>query len=79
MGALSQAGFVNADGVKVRGESYVYSLGATVQAAQDAGLAVVAARERSVEEADIRGGVVGRRGEKWRGVKVWFGVVVRKA
>ncbi|KAF2997192.1 hypothetical protein E8E13_006329 [Curvularia kusanoi] len=79
MGAMSQAGFVNAAGVKVRGESYVYTLAQTVQAAQDVGLEVVAARERKVEEEDIEKGVVGERGRKWKGVKVWFGVVVRKA
>lgn len=78
MGAMSQAGFVNEAGVKVRGQSWAYTLGETVQAAQDAGLHVVSVRERSVEEADVRGGIVGERGRKWRGVKVWFGVVVSK-
>ena len=77
MGAVSQAGFVNAEGVKVRGESYVYTLAQTVQAAQDVGLEVLAARERRVGRQDVERGVVGRRGEKWLGVKVWFGVVVR--
>lgn len=79
MGSRSQAGFVNAQGVKVRGESYVYSLAETVQCAEEAGLRVVQARERSVEETDIQSGVVGSRGGKWIGCKVWFGVVVSKA
>lgn len=79
MGSRSQAGFVNADGVKVRGESYVYELEQTVQAAKDAGLEVVSARERGVEEKDVESGVVGERGRKWVGWKVWFGVVFRKA
>jgi hypothetical protein len=78
MGSRSQAGFVNSEGVKVRGESYVYSLAETVQGAEEAGMRVLAARERSVEEGDVKKGVVGRRGEKWVGCKVWFGVVVRK-
>lgn len=78
MGAVSQAGFVNAEGVKVRGESYVYTLAQTVQAAQDVGLEVVAARERRVDRDDVERGVVGKRGEKWVGVKVWYGVAVRK-
>lgn len=77
MGAVSQAGFVNAEGVKVRGESYVYTLAQTVQAAQDVGLEVLAARERRLGREDVERGVVGRRGEKWLSVKVWFGVVVR--
>ena len=78
MGSRSQAGFVNADGVKVRGESFVYSLAETVTAAQEAGFELLQARERSVEEADIERGVVGSRGGKWVGCKVWFGVVLRK-
>ncbi|KAF1933321.1 S-adenosyl-L-methionine-dependent methyltransferase [Didymella exigua CBS 183.55] len=78
MGSRSQAGFVNADGVKVRGKSYVYTLAQTVQGATDAGLAVVSARERSVAERDVEDGVVGKRGAKWIGCKVWFGVVVRR-
>lgn len=78
MGSRSQAGFVNAQGVKVRGESYVYTLQDTVQAARDAGLEVVQVKERSVGEEDVRSGVVGGRGKKWVGCKVWFGVVVTK-
>ncbi|KZM26519.1 uncharacterized protein EKO05_0005492 [Ascochyta rabiei] len=79
MGSRSQAGFVNAQGVKVRGESFVYTLPETVQAAQDAGLELIQARERSVEDKDVQSGVVGKRGGKWIGCKVWFGVVLRKA
>ncbi|KAH6642281.1 S-adenosyl-L-methionine-dependent methyltransferase [Boeremia exigua] len=78
MGSRSQAGFVNAQGVKVRGESYVYTLAETVQAAQDSGLQIVSAMERSVEQCDIQSGVVGHRGGKWIGCKVWYGIVVRK-
>lgn len=78
MGRRSQAGFVNAQGVKVRGTSFVYSLAQTVQAAQDAGLECVQACERRVEEGDVQSGVVGRRGAKWIGCKVWFGLVLRK-
>lgn len=78
MGARSQAGFVNAEGVKVRGESYVYSLSQIVEAARDKGLEVLKVRERAVTEEDVRGGVVGGRGAKWLGTKVWGGVVVRK-
>ena len=34
--------------------------------------------ERSVSRDDLETGVVGKRGEKWVGWRVWFGVVVRK-
>lgn len=76
MGAQSQAGFVNADGVKVRGESFVYTLAETMRGAEEAGLRILAVRERSVGEGDVRSGVVGARGRKWVGCRVWFGVVV---
>jgi SAM-dependent methyltransferase len=78
MGQRSQAGFVNADGVKVRGESYIYTVEETVQAAQEAGFEVVDVREREVRRADMEGGFVGKRGWKWVGIKVWFAVVLRK-
>ena len=78
MGSRSQAGFVNSEGVKVRGESFVYSLAETVDAATRAGFELVQARERKVEQSDLERGVVGSRGGKWIGCKVWFGVVLRK-
>ncbi|KAF3053886.1 hypothetical protein E8E11_011638 [Didymella keratinophila] len=78
MGSRSSAGFVNAAGIKVRGESYVYTLAETVASAEGAGLRVLTARERSVSRDDVERGVVGRRGEKWVGWRVWFGVVVRR-
>ncbi|KAJ4984560.1 hypothetical protein SVAN01_09961 [Stagonosporopsis vannaccii] len=79
MGSCSQAGFVNAEGVKVRGESFVHELAQTVQAAREAGLEVVSVRERGVSEGDVETGIVGERGRKWVGWNVWFGIVVRKA
>jgi SAM-dependent methyltransferase len=78
MGSRSSAGFVNAEGIKVRGESYVYTLSETVAASEKAGLRVLSARERSVSRNDVETGVVGKRGKKWVGWKVWFGIVVRK-
>jgi len=78
MGSRSSAGFVNAAGIKVRGESYVYTLAETVAHAEGAGLRVLRARERSVKKEDVESGVVGARGEKWVGWRVWFGVVVGK-
>ena len=78
MGSRSQAGFVNAQGVKVRGESFVYSLAGTVAEAKKRGFEIVDARERSIEQTDIDTGVVGSRGGKWIGCRVWYGLVLRK-
>lgn len=78
MGAKSQAGFVNAQGVKVRGESFGHSVRETIEAAERAGLEVVSVREREMRGEDVEGGRVGERGWKWVGVRVWVGVVVRK-
>lgn len=77
MGKMSQAGFVDANGVKVRGESWVYSVEETVREAERQGFEVLSVREREVREEDLDRGV-GRRGAKWVGVRVWYGVVVRK-
>jgi len=78
MGSRSQAGFVNAQGVKVRGESFVYSLAETVAEAKKSGFEIVEAHERSIKQTDIDTGVVGSRGGKWIGCKVWYGLVLRK-
>jgi SAM-dependent methyltransferase len=79
MGAKSQAGFVNEEGVKVRGESFVHTLADTVKAAGEAGLEVLEVKEREMAREDVESGRVGERGWKWVGVKVWFGVMVKKA
>lgn len=79
MGRVSQAGFVNADGVKVRGSSYVYTVEETAAAARTAGLEVVSVNEREMRKEDVEGGAVGERGWKWVGTKVWFGMVFTKA
>lgn len=81
MGRLgAQAGFVSADGVKVRGNSFVYTVEDMVQAAKRAGLEVLWVRERRVEENDVlgEGARVGRRGRKWVGIKVWAGIMARR-
>jgi SAM-dependent methyltransferase len=78
MGRRSSAGFYNADGVKVRGSSYVYTVEETVEAARDAGFDVMEVRGREMRREDIESGVVGDRGWKWVGVKVWYALVLRK-
>ncbi|CAO2655136.1 Nn.00g102000.m01.CDS01 [Neocucurbitaria sp. VM-36] len=78
MGYISQAGFINAQGVKVRGSSFAHTLEQTVQEARRAGFEVLGMRERGVSREDVESGKVGRRGEKWIGVNVWFAVWLRK-
>ncbi len=78
MGRQSQAGFVNEKGVKVRGESFVYSVEETVREAERQGFEVSDVREREVREEDLVGGVVGERGRKWVGCRVWYGLVCVK-
>jgi SAM-dependent methyltransferase len=78
MGRISQAGFVNAQGVKVRGQSFAHTPQEAVDEARRAGFEVIELKERRVEESDIESGLVGKRGRKWVGVMVWFGLVLRK-
>lgn len=78
MGRVAQAGFVNSDGVKIRGASWAHTLEETEAEAWRWGFEVVERRERAVERGDLEGGVVGRRGEKWVGVRVWFAVWLRR-
>lgn len=78
MGSRSQAGFVGADGVKIRGASFAHGVRETVEAAERAGFEVLEVRERGVEAGDVREGMVGGRGVKWVGWRVWYGVLVRR-
>jgi SAM-dependent methyltransferase len=78
MGAKSQAGFVNKDGVKVRGSSFVYTVQDTMDEAKRAGFEVLSLKEREMAKEDVECGRVGDRGWKWVGTKVWYGLVLRK-
>ncbi|KAH7384312.1 S-adenosyl-L-methionine-dependent methyltransferase [Phaeosphaeria sp. MPI-PUGE-AT-0046c] len=78
MGAKSQAGFVNKEGVKVRGSSSAHTVQATVDEAARSGFEVMSVKEREVTKADMGSGAIGERGWKWVGTKVWYGLVVRK-
>ncbi|OAL05311.1 S-adenosyl-L-methionine-dependent methyltransferase [Phaeosphaeriaceae sp. SRC1lsM3a] len=78
MGAKSQAGFINKQGVKVRGSSFAHTVQATVDEAVRAGFEVLSVKERDVLKEDMESGQVGERGWKWVGMKVWYGLVVRK-
>ncbi|OAL46731.1 S-adenosyl-L-methionine-dependent methyltransferase [Pyrenochaeta sp. DS3sAY3a] len=78
MGDISQAGFINAQGVKVRGSSFAHAVDEVVAEAQNAGFEVLSVKERAMTREDVESGRVGERGWKWVGVKVWYGIVVRK-
>lgn len=78
LGQKSQAGFINAEGVKIRGSSFVYTVDETVLAAQKAGFELLSSHERAVTEEDISKGWVSERGRKYMGVKVWYGIELRR-
>jgi SAM-dependent methyltransferase len=84
MGRLSRAGFMDGENgggeVKVQGDSFVYEVSEVVGVGREEGFVVVGPLgvvERGVEEGDLDEGVVGSRGRKWVGRKVWFGCVMR--
>ncbi|KIW03778.1 uncharacterized protein PV09_05081 [Verruconis gallopava] len=83
MGMRSQAGFVAQDedgqAIKVRGTSWVHGTSETVDEAAKAGFTVIGqVKERTVTEEMVEKKVVGERGRKWIGVKVWYGMLLRK-
>jgi hypothetical protein len=81
MGARSQAGFVEMDQqgrrAKVRGKSWVHSVAETVDEAKAQGFDVVGnVGETEVKEDMIE--MLGERGGKWVGTKVWYGMVLSR-
>jgi SAM-dependent methyltransferase len=77
MGRRSQAGFLDENGRKIQGTSFVYSLADVVREAGKVGFEVLGrGRERVVIEGDIA--VLGHRAKKWIGCGVWFGVVLKR-
>lgn len=78
MGEVSQAGFVDARGMKVRGESFAHGVQETVEEARRCGFVLEGnVLEKGVDEADVA--VLGQRARKWvRGRRVWYGGVWRK-
>jgi SAM-dependent methyltransferase len=77
MGKRSRAGFNDVEtGKKLQGESFVYSIEETVQEAERQGFQLDGnVKERGIDEANID--LVGKRGHKWVGCKVWFGCILR--
>ena len=78
MGRVSQAGFVDAQGVKIRGSSFAFTVQETVDEAKKAGFAVIRLKERMMIAEDIESGKVGERGRKWVGTNVWYGLLLQK-
>ncbi|KAL5398297.1 hypothetical protein PMIN06_003538 [Paraphaeosphaeria minitans] len=78
MGKISQAGFVNAEGVKIRGTSFAHTSSEMEDAAIQAGFELVSLRDRIMAKEDVESGRVGERGLKWVGVRVWSGMLLRR-
>ncbi|EAW07515.1 class I SAM-dependent DNA methyltransferase [Aspergillus clavatus NRRL 1] len=82
MGAISQAGFVDVTtGTKIRPTSYCHTVRDVLVGAESAGFEVERLDGEDVREVRVDEGMVevlGRRAEKWVGVKVWFGICFRK-
>lgn len=81
MGNISQAGFVDEKtGEKVQGTSFAHTSGEIVREAHKQGFELVdRILERRVEESDIKQKIVGERGRKWLGIKVWYGGVFQNS
>ncbi|KAI0111672.1 putative methyltransferase [Daldinia grandis] len=85
MGAISQAGFVDANtGEKIRPTSYTHTIADIVAEANKYGFDIERTgegqgegiRERAVEEDMVEG--LGPRSKKWVGIMCWFGGLLRK-
>jgi SAM-dependent methyltransferase len=79
MGRRGQAGFVDVEtGIKVRGTSFNYEVEEVVEEGRKWGFELVGEMgEREVRESDLEVRILGERGRKWIGTKVWFGCVMR--
>jgi SAM-dependent methyltransferase len=77
MGKRSQAGFLDVEtGEKIRGESFVYSIEEMIEEAERQGFQVDGdVKEQGIDESNIE--LVGQRGHKWLGCKVWFGCILK--
>ncbi|KAK0719492.1 putative methyltransferase [Lasiosphaeris hirsuta] len=78
MGRISQAGFIDPHtGEKIRPKSYAHSVEEVVAEAGKNGFEVVEGFcERGITEENWQS--FGPRAEKWVGVKVWYGGILRK-
>lgn len=75
MGAISQAGFVNKDGVKVRPHSIAHKIAEVDAEARNWGFHGLEYYEKEIAESDVK--VLGQRSKKWVGVKCWFAIIFK--
>ncbi|KIW99471.1 uncharacterized protein Z518_11210 [Rhinocladiella mackenziei CBS 650.93] len=78
MGGISQAGFIDPQtGEKIRPTSYAHTVAEVEAEAAKNGLEVVGKMdERAVDESTVP--ILGERSQKWVGITVWFGGILRK-
>ena len=78
MGALSQAGFQDpVSGDKIRPTSYAHQVSDVLNGARMAGFEPIQDIVERAVQADTASRL-GPRAKKWIGVKVWFGMLLRK-
>lgn len=77
MGKLSQAGFIDENGVKVRPKSIPHTIAEVCQAAEGIGFRALEVMERAIAEGDVE--VLGKRSRKWVGVKCWFAIIFSRS
>ena len=79
---ISQAGFVQIDQatgekVKVRPTSYAHGVQQTIDAAVAHGFELVEdVEERGVDDESLD--KLGARAKKWLGIKVWYGMILKR-
>lgn len=80
MGRISQAGFVDpVTGDKIRPTSYAHGVQETMDEAERWGLELVpGSKMKEVKIGEELVGVLGSRSEKWIGIDVWFGGILRR-
>lgn len=78
MGKISQAGFVDPKtNTKIRPLSYAHTTGDALDMASQHGLVLVDDVKEVTVDADLAK-LIGPRGQKWLGIKVWFGAIWRR-
>ena len=79
MGAVSQAGFrCPQTKVKFQTLSYIHTIESVMEVADEYGFEIVGEiREKAVGAEDIE--KLGRRANKWIGVRCWFSIIFRKS
>ena len=79
MGAISQAGFLDPkSGEKVRPVSYAHRIEDVLQEATRCGFDLIKEVQEIAVEKEMLGRI-GKRGEKWIGIRCWFGMILRKS